>query len=172
MMNLVFISEFEFFGFEQVLCGFYGVIFIFVCFEVMRDFLMQVFFFEVVGSDGDIECFVFLLGQVFDVELGIEFGCGGVGMVYYIVFCVFDDEIEFVWQVYLCVYGVLVFLVMDWQYFYLIYFCELGGVFFEIVIDFLGFIVDEEFEFFGQLFKLLVGFESCRQEIEMQLLFF
>ena len=55
---------------------------------------------------------------------------------------------------------------IDRNYFYSLYFRELGGVLFEIATDNPGFTIDEPLEELGRNLKLPVQYESSREEIE------
>lgn len=170
--SLVF-GQYQIYGFGLIII----LVFDLVLMEIVLMYLMNmVKVCDYVSLDGQGMVYVFQMGDggfVVELYVVVQFDlfvvCQGVGGVYYVVFCVFDKFMIYVWVQ--CLNDMCVFSLgeVEWYYFCLLYFCELGGNLFEIVIDKLGFVVDELLELLGESLLLLLFFEGCCDQIEVWL---
>jgi len=88
------------------------------------------------------------------------------GSVHHVAFRVKDEATLMYFRDKVVAMGLNITEKIDRNYFYSLYFCEPGGVLFEIATDNPGFTVDESLEELGANLKLPAQYESNRAEIE------
>lgn len=102
-------------------------------------------------------------------DAGLPEASIGVGSVHHVAFRAGAAKEQRVWQRRLRQAGLDVTAVRDRKYFRSIYFCEPGGVRFEIATDTPGFVVDESPHELGRRLQLPASLESARKALEARL---
>lgn len=142
--------------------------------EPTADLLTKHMGYRAAGNEGDRYRFVGdsnVSGYIVDIlhRPGKTPAGFGAGSIHHIAFRVPTDEEQLQYQNLIRAAGFRVTEVMDRNYFYSIYFRELGGVLFEIATDTPGFAIDEPVESLGETLKLPEWFEPNRVAIEHSL---
>lgn len=143
-------------------------------YEKTCELLSENFNFQLIKESGNRKRFYSgnkQMGSVIDLLHlpNVDNGRVGIGSVHHIAWRVADNSAQKQKREELIERGYQVSSVMDRNYFYSIYFREMGNVLFEIATDSPGFLIDESKEELGLNLKLPEWLEPKRSKIEASL---